>query len=72
MVIIRETEENGEESELGRVVSPRLDSKRDAVDSSTQSLLAGDVCRMELVGRLTCREKLQPGLVVKRSITRLM
>lgn len=63
---------NGEKSELGRVVSPRLGSKRDAVDSSTQSLLAGDVGRMELVGRLTCREKLQPGLVVKRSITRLM
>ena len=38
-VVIRETKYLGEKSEIGRAVSPRLGSKRGAVDSSTQGLL---------------------------------
>ena len=35
VVVMRDTEENGEKSELGRAVSPRLGSKHDATESST-------------------------------------
>lgn len=72
MVVVRETEENIKKSELWISIGPRLGSRRNAVDSSTQALLPGEVRGIRLVGRLTRREDFQSSLVAKRSIMRLV
>ena len=69
VVVILKTEDNCEESKLGKSVRPRLSRRSNTVDFCTQVLLAGKVGEVFLIG-FTRREGFQPRLMAKRGITR--
>ena len=70
VVVIRKTEENREESELGKSVRPRLSRRNNTADFCTQALLAGVIGEVCLVG-FTRREEFHPRLMAKRDVTTL-